>query len=54
MAPFYEYVAPLVGVPIDKTKLQNLKTINEGRLAEIEKQIKDAEENLSKFYRLLS
>ncbi|KAI3421001.1 hypothetical protein GPALN_014628 [Globodera pallida] len=46
MAPFYEYAAPQVGVPIDKAKLQKLKEQNAEKLEEFEKKIKDAEENL--------
>ncbi|KAL3094977.1 hypothetical protein niasHS_006328 [Heterodera schachtii] len=46
MAPFYEYAAPQLGVPIDKAKLQTLKALNEQKLDEFDRKIKDAEENL--------
>lgn len=48
MAPFWEYAASQLNIPIDKTKFQTLKGKNEKRLEEIDKEIEDAEKNLGK------
>lgn len=46
MAPIYEYVCPILGIPVDHSKLQGLKEQNAKKLGEFAAKLKDAEENL--------
>lgn len=46
MAPYYEQVCKDLGWTVDQTLLANMKAENAKTLEELDKKIKDAEENL--------
>lgn len=48
MGPFYELICQELDTQIDAKLLADLKAKNEKRIAEIEAEIKDAEENLGR------
>ncbi len=46
MGPFYQLVCDELSIPIDQALLAEMKAKNEKRLADVDAEIKDAEENL--------
>lgn len=49
MGPFYEYICQDSDLKVDRTLLKNLLEKNTKKIAEIDAEIKDAEENLGFF-----